>query len=91
MANIRKIICGTDPLNKGMAFVVGQKAYNGWTVHSIIKDIDYLKEFGIAKYDVYIEKDNNIELWTEIENQSVIVQNKAVTDEEYWKESITKG
>lgn len=70
---IRKIIIGRDPKN-ALAYVIGMKAGNG-TVSAIMHDERHLMTYGINRYLIYIEIDNEgTILWKAVDNMPVIVE-----------------
>jgi hypothetical protein len=72
---IRKISIGD--LKEGITFVVGQSMLKGrLVVEQIIHDTDYLIEYGVLKYDVYVSESgsNNVRIWKTFQNGQISVE-----------------
>jgi hypothetical protein len=72
---IRKISIGD--LKEGLTYVVGQKQNRGrMTIVQILHDTHYLTEYGINKYDVYVQEDNTdyVKVWKSFMNGQITVE-----------------
>lgn len=69
---IRKIIVGRDPKD-GMAYYVGMKAGRG-VVSAIIEDERHLHKFGMKRYLVYIETEEETLLWKSIDSMPCMLE-----------------
>lgn len=65
---IRKIICGTDPLN-AMVFMLGKN-----NVVSIEYDDRYFHKTSQDRFHVYINKDSQLFLWKTISGMPTIIE-----------------
>jgi hypothetical protein len=70
---IRKISIGD--LKEGLTYVVGQTMRVGKIVQ-ILHDTNYLVEYGINKYDVYVQEigSPNIRVWKSFMNGQISVE-----------------
>jgi len=72
---IRKISIGD--LKTGITYVVGQKMMRGeLTIEQILHDTEYLSEFGINKYDVYVSETegDHVHVWKSFMNGQISVE-----------------
>jgi hypothetical protein len=72
---IRKISIGD--LKEGLTYVVGQKQNRGrMTIVQILHDLNYLVEYGINKYDVYVQEDGSdyVKVWKSFMNGQITVE-----------------
>lgn len=72
---IRKISIGD--LKEGLTYVVGQSQNRGrMTIVQILHDTDYLADFGINKYDVYVMEENSddVRVWKSFMNGQITVE-----------------
>ena len=72
---IRKISIGD--LKEGITYVVGQKMMRGeLLLEQILHDVDYLANFGINKYDVYVSEvgTDNVHVWKSFMNGQISVE-----------------
>jgi len=71
---IRKISVGD--IKEGITYKVGQSMMGGRIyIEQILHDVDYLAQFGISKYDVYVsENDGDIRIWKSFENGQISVE-----------------
>lgn len=73
MELIRKIIVGQNPKD-AMAYYVGQKAGVS-KVHAIVKDEKCLAKYGINRWLIYIEnEDDGIMVWKTIEGMPCLIE-----------------
>lgn len=69
---IRKIVIGRDPKD-GMAYYVGMRAGRG-TVSAIVEDERHLIKYGIKRYLVYIENEEETMLWKVVDSMPCILE-----------------
>tara|TARA_S200002703_G_scaffold159027_1_gene171080 strand:- start:421 stop:657 length:237 start_codon:yes stop_codon:yes gene_type:complete len=69
---IRKIVVGKDPKD-GMAYYIGMRAGSG-KVSAIIEDESHLNEFGIKRYLVYMETDEETMLWKTVDSMPCLLE-----------------
>lgn len=69
---IRKIVIGRDPKD-GMAYYVGMKAGRG-TVSAIVEDERHLMKYGMKRYLVYIENEDETMLWKVVDSMPCILE-----------------
>ena len=74
---IRKIVVGQNPKD-AMAYYVGQKAGIS-KVHAIIKDEKCMAKYGISRWLIYIENDQDgVMLWKTVEGMPCLVEHDCV-------------
>lgn len=72
---IRKISIGD--LKEGLTYVVGQKQNRGrMEIVQILHDMEWLAEYGINKYDVYVMEDgaDSVSKWKSFMNGQITVE-----------------
>lgn len=69
---IRKIVIGRDPKD-GMAYYVGMRAGRG-TVSAIVEDERHLIKYGMKRYLVYIENEEETMLWKVVDSMPCILE-----------------
>jgi len=72
---IRKISIGD--LKEGLTYVVGQRMKsNELTIVQILHDTMYMSDYGINKYDVYVQEvgSNNVRVWKSFMNGQISVE-----------------
>jgi len=72
---IRKISIGD--LKEGITYVVGQPMLKGrLIVEQILHDSEYLVQFGINKYDMYVSENgsDNVRIWKSFMNGQITVE-----------------
>jgi len=79
---IRKISVGD--IKEGITYKVGQNMMGGrLLIEQITHDVDYLIEYGIDKYDVYVSENSsdNVRIWKSFKQMSVSVEYDISIDE----------
>ena len=69
---IRKIVIGRDPKD-GMAYYVGMRAGRG-TVSAIVEDERHLLKYGMKRYLIYIENEEETMLWKVVDSMPCILE-----------------
>lgn len=69
---IRKIVIGRDPKD-GMAYYIGMRAGRG-TVSAIVEDERHLIKYGMKRYLVYIENEEETMLWKVVDSMPCILE-----------------
>jgi len=72
---VRKISIGD--LKEGLTYVVGQKMMKGQlTIRQILHDTMYLAEYGINKYDVYVQdtESGHVRVWKSFMNGQISIE-----------------
>lgn len=75
---IRKITLGDNPLDRGLALVVGHSAGPRrleYKISAIREDDQNHIEYGITRYTVYIQKDDELEIvWKQFERVPISIE-----------------
>jgi hypothetical protein len=72
---VRKISIGD--LKEGLTYVVGQKMMRGQLeIVQILHDTEYLVQYGIDKYDVYVKQNGKdyVRIWKTFKNGQISVE-----------------
>ena len=69
---VRKIVIGEDPKN-GMAYYVGMRAGEG-NVSAIVIDTEFLHKFGLVRYLIYVNTNEETALWKSVCEMPTIIE-----------------